>query len=266
LEHEDDGDPSNDDSATHVQLGSEPVHVAITGHGQIALANTLMLEGDHVRLKLLDDSELRWTDDVAELTVELQAQPGDGAPPLFPLHARAVSSCGLDEVFRLLNSGQVGGLSILYNLLTGLAPPPPESGLSELCSQALQRSISSAVFRWLRALNRTHGCGHVRAGERWLRATLVWTDPPASPTTFLAAALVNDLDLEVTLPAPPDGTNATTVLGNSLYRLPSQLLSADGRDRINNVEVSSLNSLRASTLHSQLVSRITTQPHPLHHL
>jgi hypothetical protein len=51
---------------------------------------------------------------------------------------------------------------------------------------------------------------------------------------------VNDLDLEVTLPAPADGTNATTVLGNSMYRLGSQLLSSDGRDRINNVEVSSL--------------------------
>jgi hypothetical protein len=79
LEHEHDGDPSDDDSAKHVQLGSEPVHVAITGHGQIALANTLMLEGEHVRLKLLDDGEVRWTDDVVQLTVQLQAQPGDGA-------------------------------------------------------------------------------------------------------------------------------------------------------------------------------------------
>jgi hypothetical protein len=35
------------------------------------------------------------------------------------------------------------------------------------------------------------------AGDRFLRATLVWTDPPASPTTFLEVALVNDLDLEV---------------------------------------------------------------------
>jgi hypothetical protein len=57
-----------------------------------------------------------------------------------------------------------------------------------------------------------------------LSLTLVWSDPPGSPAA--AYALVNDLDLELTL---PDGT--TTLLGNNDAAATRQLL-----DSRNNVE------------------------------
>jgi hypothetical protein len=47
----------------------------------------------------------------------------------------------------------------------------------------------------------------------------------------------------------PD-VNGTRVLGNSMYQLPSELLSADGRDRINNVEVGHAPLLAELTLWS----------------
>jgi hypothetical protein len=65
----------------------------------------------------------------------------------------------------------------------------------------------------------------------FFRVTLVWTDPPASPATGTASALVNDLDLEVTLPS------GAAVLGNAVYQLPAYVLDSAGRDRVNNVEV-----------------------------
>ena len=64
-----------------------------------------------------------------------------------------------------------------------------------------------------------------------MRATLVWTDPPASENTGIDSALVNDLDLTMTLPS------GAVVLGNSMYQLPAPVLDAQGRDRVNNVEV-----------------------------
>jgi hypothetical protein len=75
----------------------------------------------------------------------------------------------------------------------------------------------------------------VTAGGQRLKITVVWTDPPGS--VIAGAALVNDLDLEVTA---PDGT---TYRGNQWtaddINLPGDKLSeADpaGRDAINNVE------------------------------
>lgn len=70
----------------------------------------------------------------------------------------------------------------------------------------------------------------VRAGEE-LRVTLAWSDPPGSP--LAAAALVNDLDLEVRDP------NQTLIFaGNDINR--TSALSRPGTglvfDRVNNVE------------------------------
>ena len=50
LEHLEDGDTDNDDTSTHIELGSTHLHMGITGHGQIHLDNTLMFEGDNTIL------------------------------------------------------------------------------------------------------------------------------------------------------------------------------------------------------------------------
>ena len=57
-----------------------------------------------------------------------------------------------------------------------------------------------------------------------LKATLVWTDPPAAPGS--GQTLINDLDLEV------QGPGGQIIYGNHLWRRSG----ASGGDRINNVE------------------------------
>jgi len=64
----------------------------------------------------------------------------------------------------------------------------------------------------------------------FFRASLVWTDPPALPTTAHGRSLVNDLDLEVEY-------DYVIEIGNSMYNLPTDVLDESGRDRVNNVEV-----------------------------
>ena len=130
LEHATDEDPSNDDTAVHVQLGSEAIHVAITGHGQIALHNTLMFQGEHVRLRVMDDKALRWMDDVAEVTVDLQPHPGDGAcAPLSgscTFIARAIGLQKRVSMWRVYQWARglrsVGGWSVGYAISMPQAP------------------------------------------------------------------------------------------------------------------------------------------------
>ncbi len=65
-----------------------------------------------------------------------------------------------------------------------------------------------------------------------LRATLVWTDPPAAPGA--ARALINDLDLLVTGPAPGGGRRAWH--GNGMTQKDEALGERPLPDRLNNCE------------------------------
>ena len=148
----------------HMQLGTFPMHVAITGHGQINLDRAMMFEGGNTMLHVSDDLELS-TNENYFFTIDVSA-PAEGP---------------------------------------------------------------------------------------FMRVTLVWTDPPASPTTGHDAALVNDLDLEVTL---PDGS---TVVGNGLYQLPQHVLDFQGRDRVNNVEVVHVETAGSGTFTIQVAGKHVPQ-------
>lgn len=50
LEHLEDDYAENDNTSTHIELGSSHLHMGITGHGQIHLDNTLMFEGSNTIL------------------------------------------------------------------------------------------------------------------------------------------------------------------------------------------------------------------------
>jgi hypothetical protein len=80
-------------------------------------------------------------------------------------------------------------------------------------------------------------------GDGWVRVTLVWSDPAASPAVEHGEALVNNLDLDVSFTADYPTVEATTAdpnvyKGNAFYNMPDYTTSADGYDKINNVEVS----------------------------
>jgi hypothetical protein len=76
LEH-----PSDSDGY-HFQLGTDPAHVFITGHGLINLDRTMMFEGGNTWLHVSDDVELSTGEDWT-FTVQV-SQPAEGAPPSLP--------------------------------------------------------------------------------------------------------------------------------------------------------------------------------------
>jgi hypothetical protein len=76
LEHED----TDESLGYHMELGTEPTHVGITGHGQINLDRAMMFQGGHTLLHVSDDLALS-TDESWYFTVDVSA-PAHGAPPL----------------------------------------------------------------------------------------------------------------------------------------------------------------------------------------
>ena len=61
----------------HVILGSDPKHVSITGHGQPALGNAMMFEGENIVLQFDDYTAGLSTGEIVTYTFSIDGMPED---------------------------------------------------------------------------------------------------------------------------------------------------------------------------------------------